>query len=83
MHSCKSRNEEHKAMFLVVSRPDMYFGFGLPFFTCPISCASKIARPKNRVCRIKFSHPCYIFDLSFTEDCIRRENIKLSVNLAH
>lgn len=35
------------------------FCFALLFFVCPIRCASKIARLKNRVHGIKFVHPCW------------------------
>ena len=56
---CYLGNKEQKAMFLVVSRSDVHFGFDQPFFfACPIGRASKIARPKNRARRKKFVHPC-------------------------
>ena len=55
--SCKNHfgKKEQKAMFLVVSRLDVHFGF-----ECPVGGTSKIARPKNRAPRKKFVYPCVV-----------------------
>ena len=60
-------NKDEESMFLLVSPLDehqgfthlSFFCFALLFFVCPIRCASKIARLKNRVHGIKFVHPCW------------------------
>ena len=60
---CYLGNKEQRAMFLVVSRLNLHFGFGHPFFACPIGRASKTARPKSRAPREKFVHPWYKMSL--------------------
>ena len=45
-------------MFLVLSLLDEHFGFDHLFFACLIGRASKISRPKSRMPRKKFFHPC-------------------------
>ena len=58
---CYLGNKEQKAMFLVVSRSNLHFGFDHPFFffffACPIGRESKIARPKIRPPAKKFVQP--------------------------
>ena len=46
-----------KAMFLVESPSEVYFGFEHPFFACPIGRISKFVRLKSQAPRKKFVHP--------------------------
>ena len=47
-------DKEQKAMY----RADVHFGFGNPFFACPIGYSSKIAHPKSWAHRRKLVQPC-------------------------
>ena len=66
---CYLGNKEQKAMFLVVFRSDVHFGFLAPIFLRPIL----LVRPKNRAPRKEFVHPWV------AKSCLRPESAPLRV----